>query len=87
MNYMKQIKKQSLNRSSGRKSNIVICTKVTESNMSQMSIFHGKLFAFTILLVAIHAKKFPLINVENVDIIKQGMTNLAKGVGGKCNEY
>lgn len=49
--------------------------------MSQRGIFHEKPFVFTIHLVAINAKRFPVINVDTVDICS-GTTRLVKNVGG-----
>ncbi len=50
--------------------------------MSQRGIFHEKPFVFTILLVAINAKRFPVINVDAVDIFSGATTSLVKNVGG-----
>lgn len=63
--------------------NIVICTKLTENNISQRVIFQKKPFAFSILLAAINVKRFPPINADDADIFKEIVTSLVKGAGGK----
>ena len=54
--------------------------------MSQRGIFHEKPLVFTIPLVAINAKRFPVINVDTVDICS-GTTRFVKNVGGKYDGY
>lgn len=51
--------------------------------MSQRGIFHEKPLVFTILLAAINAKRFLVINVDTVDIFSGITTSSAKDAGGK----
>lgn len=66
--------------------NLVICTKLTKNNISQMCIFHAKLFVFITLLVATNAEKFPAINAETVDTCSGTTANFVKDAGGNMNK-